>query len=499
MDLNELLEKQKIYNNPDTKIDLIYGGGFSIRDYYMESGNPQLMRGASELLNAAPKTACKEIEALKHGAYFSCGSETFFIVAHGKGAEAASSFERSYTKSTVSAQSVAVSIPSTIGQIMHKDGFKENWKELMSAYDSRRMLVYFEMDSQTGYERCTRCNFRNPIETIPELDLHLCKTCFKKYEEGKKNRNIYQKRCIRYGIVEKIILQEASRDYLGAKTVEDLSDKNGDVALLYADINNLGGAGLVLEGNACRRKEFTEAVSTSVQHALYTAILKGLSISENHHFEIVAVGGDDICILIPGEIGLIVGTLLLEHFDKEWAKNGQGFTELSISAGIAVGNSITPLLYMRDAAEQLVKIAKKKAHKTKNSCLDILSLNNDGQWATRIENKLRNGLIHYESGEKANRTMRPLTAREAREMLNFLDESRKNTSASTLHKIADASMKLGVVEGDLWFDYLVSKQQDDGLISLARLINANNSMYFQTDEGLYSAWHDLAELSNQLS
>ena len=37
---------------------LLYGGAYSIKDYYMESGNPRQMRGASELLNEC--VACIE-------------------------------------------------------------------------------------------------------------------------------------------------------------------------------------------------------------------------------------------------------------------------------------------------------------------------------------------------------------------------------------------------------------------------------------------------------
>jgi len=114
MELAEILANQNIPDLPETKIDLIYGGAFSIRDYYMESGNPQLMRGASELIKRAPDIACEQIKVLADGLYFMCGSESFFIVPHGKGKEAAFSFERSYRESTVSAQAVAVSIPSMV-------------------------------------------------------------------------------------------------------------------------------------------------------------------------------------------------------------------------------------------------------------------------------------------------------------------------------------------------------------------------------------------------
>ncbi len=37
----------------DMQYDLLYGGAYAIKEYYMESGNPRQMRGASELLNGS--------------------------------------------------------------------------------------------------------------------------------------------------------------------------------------------------------------------------------------------------------------------------------------------------------------------------------------------------------------------------------------------------------------------------------------------------------------
>jgi hypothetical protein len=176
---------------------------------------------------------------------------------------------------------------------------------------------------------------------------------------------------------------------------------------------------------------------------------------------------------------------------------------------------------MRDSAEQLLKIAKDKAYsiiKGNNpgkSCLDILSLNSDGQWAARIEQKLRKDLEIYEGDAKAMRTMRPFTVDGARNMLNWLEQA-KSIPSSTIYTISEASMKLGISEGDLGFRYLLSKQEaetqkgdskKDG--ALAALVNAiskshGSNVYMYMEAGdhidkkrMRSPWRDLAELKNQ--
>ncbi|MDR3087513.1 MAG: hypothetical protein LBU45_06130 [Azoarcus sp.] len=498
--LESLLKAQGIATNDESAIDVVYGGAFSIRDYYMESGNPRLMRGASQLLIDAAAEAARHVQALQNGLYFACGAESFFVVLPGEGAAAATAFERLFREHTVTAQAAAVSMQTTVGALRDAKQFGLLWGELNAAFWARRMLLFFPIDAPSGHTRCTRCNFREPIDDIPATDLRLCESCGKKYETGGKIRNQYQRACVAYGMSARI---KGADTFQGGQDTEDLSDGNADIALLYADINNLGGIGKDLQGGAERRKAFTEAVSNAVRNALYSAVLRGLQATTNHHFEIIAAGGDDICVMVPGEIGLLVGTLLLEQFDKEWMKNGQGFPTLTISAGIAVGHYSTPLVYMREAAEQLLSIAKGKAHVAGQGCLDILSLNSDGQWATRIQDKLRKDLRYQEEDKTANRTLRPFSAGEARRMLGWLAQSRDRVPISTIYNIADALMRMGIEEGNLWFRYLLSRQtekedkSENGLKILTESIAADCAMYYAADDTLWSPWRDLAELRNQ--
>ena len=519
------LDKWLVEQADDTPIDIVYGGAYSIKDYYMESGNPRQMRGASQLL----LDAAEEFEKY---CYFACGAESFLIVPRGQGEVIATKLEDTFREKTLTAQAAAVWHKTTVGTLLDADAFGKLWKKLNRKFKERRMLLFqpMELPADTfqyfintfGHFKpyikwykdgrlCSRCNYRKAAYVAQleyEGEFLLCPSCAYKEARGSYLlRTGYRWECMHFN--KSIIWreeEEAEDDLFWPHGAQDLGDHNGDIALLYGDINNLGGAGQCLGGNAEQRKRFCEAVDKTVKEALYAAISKAVVISQKDDlkrgerprakFEIIARGGDDTCVLLPGEVALLAGTLLLEEFDSLWAETG--FSALTISAGIAIGQANTPILYMREAAEQLLKLAKGKAHHENCSCLDILSLNSDGQWATNIEKKLREDLKKTEGGTRAIRTMRPFTVSEARTFLACLQKH--EVSKSTLHNIAEASDRCGIAEGDLWFRYLQSRHGDKAFDSLAMAYKC--AMYYDVagrKDGItkISPWRDLAELQGQ--
>jgi hypothetical protein len=477
--LDELLVKQGLSTAGDTPIDVVYGGAFSIKDYYMESGNPRQMRGASQLLLDAA-------EEFKKYRYFACGAESFLIVPQGKGEEFARRMEKAFREKTLTAQAAAVYRSTTVGALYDAVAFQSLWRGLNEDFYTRRMLLFLPLERHSGKNRCIRCNFRDRLS-----GKELCASCDKKDKRGRDTRNTYKRDCLKRN---NIIFEETE-----FKSAQDYADGHGDIALLYGDINDLGWAGKHLGDDVFRRKLFCETVKSTVEESLYAAIPKAVAVSQNNtksplaKFEIIAVGGDDICVLLPGNVALLAGTLLLEKFDEFWEARPAGLPMLTISAGIAMGQANTPILYMREAAEQLLKTAKNKAYEEKCSCLDILSLNSDGQWATSIKNLRERELVKTEGNATAKLTMRPFTVHTAHDLLRRLCEY--DIHASTLHSIAEASMRCGIAEGDLWFRYMQTRHNDKKLNDLA--LEYNSDMYYEENGVKISPWHDIAELRGQ--
>jgi len=468
---------------PEVSVDVVYGGAFSVKDYYMESGNPRQMRGASQLLMEAA-------EAFAAYTYFACGAEVFLIAPQGAGADLARGLEEVFREKTITGQAAAVWREDIqVKDLLHAERFDALWRGLNDDFYARRMMIFPAVDKPQDNRRCPGCNFR---------DIHtngLCVSCHKRQEKGRGARAGYRQECLDYGKDTLGIALSLDETYEKENSIELLADGSGDFALLYADVNNLGAAGKKLGGNVQRRRAFTRAVQATVKAALYTAALKAVRAGGKMAFEIIAAGGDDICALLPGDIALLAGTLLLEEFDRCWKGHANEYGMLTISAGIAVGQAKTPILYMRETAEQLLKIAKRKAWDRGCSCLDILSLNSDGQWATKIKDKLRADLRFIEENQIANCTMRPYTAGQARKALQWLNH---DIAPSTLHSIAEVLLRCGIAEGNLWFRYLLSRQNDPALANMAKDIAPGCGMFYKGDGGeLISPWLDLAQLRGQ--
>ena len=536
-------------------VDVVYGGAYSISNYYMESGNPRQMRGASQILldliqdssdasskeQTPPRSiydCLSELSLPKDCVYFTSGSEFFAVLPEKQGELFTHSVEKLYRQYAMTVEAAVIYETVSVQDIKDDSSFKQLMQNLNISFTRRRMYKfssesmpdkcafipeqpqkndpkYIELDIPHGNRkrRCERCNTRD-VSYRAKLGevFYLCPSCaHKEFRGAYPMRNTYKIRCAEFGQKIGIILKTPNESLLNdpnwlGSTV-DLADSNGDIALLYADINNLGGAGKDIGGGIRERKLFTEYVTKTIHESLYTALLKAIQyfykkkgVNEcSAQFEIIAAGGDDTCVIVPGEIGLMTGVLFLEEFGQRQQKQERPAClkdKLSISAGIALGHANTPLIYMRGAVEQLLSIAKKKSHQlsTRDSCLDIISLNSDGQWAVQIEDVLRKKLIKIEDAQTANLTLRPFTIQEARKFLEIVQCARnsKNLSASLLHTIAEASDKCGIEEGNLWFRYLLSRKEN------IELTGISYALFERVGDHYISRWRDLDELSGQI-
>jgi hypothetical protein len=650
-------------------VDVVFGGVYSIKSYYMENDNPRQMRGASQwlvdLFNDRPEpppvifgiTIDSTVGELlkKHGGALciSAGATFLGVVPKGCGAEIAQECERLVLNYTVTAQ-VAVIFREieNCSDLLNEERFPHLRELLYIDFERRRFLKfppvkplwddtgnldpllkhrpklgdsYIELyKRKNGQALCDRCRLRE-VEFMAHLknegDFFLCPSCaHKEFRGAFIQRNRFRDDCAEY-VNEKNIIGDgrlvtasmlfentsenatkpAEDNPLWFGTTNDYADKNGDIALLYADINNLGDALRALRKyNIDTQKTVANAVADTLENALETtaenlsysigeyinlhnavtdtvqkSLYYSLAVSVEKlydsqdilfprnwetdygqlpksyptRFEIVAAGGDDICVILPGSVALKAGTLLMEKFEEHWKAQKEQLgidLDLTLSVGLAVGQAQTPINFMHNVAEQLLKIAKQKAHELQTayearkkggekatppqSVLDIQVLNSEAQWATSIKDKLREQLKKTEEPGKtkgkytANLTGRPFSKSESQRLLDLIATAESNIPLSTLHTIAAALKQCGIAEGNLWFDYLVSKQSDKDaengkdkydrtkLGRLAREISPDCKMYYTVSSGalenaseesslgktLVSPWYDLVELRGQI-
>ncbi|MEW6211761.1 MAG: hypothetical protein AB1631_25615 [Acidobacteriota bacterium] len=201
-------------------------------------------------------------------------------------------------------------------------------------------------------------------------------------------------------------------DVVPAQDLSEIADGNGFVGLIYADGNNVGSIIEQME-TAIQYRQFARCLFEANQSAVFCALakvlrphrcepneerpkefLKYLRDEDGkitvHPFEIISIGGDDFMLFVPGdcalEIALQIGSNLEEHFRSKWVyresleRKGRqlkcsqrycpdeyekeaDFTQpaVSLSAGVVIADCHTPVYFMEQLAEQLLKSAKQYA------------------------------------------------------------------------------------------------------------------------------------------
>lgn len=165
------------------------------------------------------------------------------------------------------------------------------------------------------------------------------------------------------------------------------STPEGYIGIIYADSNNV-------EQLIATRQTMRDYASTSyllsdaANHAVFRALAETLKPHAGRHpFEILAIGGDDLLLIVPGnqafDVALAIGYFFEEAMahqlsthpsqpiaDRYHGREGifvQKFQhlhpKLGLSAGVIIAHDTAPLFFLDDLAGELLKSAKKVAQR----------------------------------------------------------------------------------------------------------------------------------------
>lgn len=199
-------------------------------------------------------------------------------------------------------------------------------------------------------------------------------------------------------------LQERSAD--PAKDLADIgaaSTPGRYIGLIYADGNNIGRLMATLATPAAYHA-VSRALSDVAQNAVFAALARHLRpvVARDeetgnrrpvHPFEILAIGGDDLFVIVPGSKAFDVALSIARNFEraltgrfKELERSvglsvqtsqripmryagddatakelGEFLPSVGLSAGVLIAQENTPFFFLRDRVEELLKSAKKRA------------------------------------------------------------------------------------------------------------------------------------------
>ncbi|MFA0735062.1 MAG: hypothetical protein OGMRLDGQ_001562 [Candidatus Fervidibacter sp.] len=224
------------------------------------------------------------------------------------------------------------------------------------------------------HQRCQSCGRRaaNRLDTVVTPNEWLCEVCHQKRQKGRKQRGTFTQQFAEW------FKRHHGQD-IPEKPAEDLDDLGGAerrLAFLYADGNNMGDL-LQRAKTQEQYRDISEALATAVRESLFEALVEAIGkerlASASHlPFEIIAIGGDDVTVIVPAPYGWLLAVKLLQKFEEhtqiQRLHQGMG-TKLTMAAGLVIADVKYPVSFMQRLAEGLLKEAKRSAKEKGEGCL----------------------------------------------------------------------------------------------------------------------------------
>lgn len=248
------------------------------------------------------------------------------------------------------------------------------------------------------------------------------------------------------------------------------SKPEGYIGVIYADGNNMGALLERLHTPEMYR-HFADAVYEATKKAVFQALTNSLhpvridreemrkkrKITrklEIHPFEVLSIGGDDLFLIVPANKALAIGIDIAQRVENTLRddsffriENPDSYkpsqvhrcvlnsdqeqesrlpqSKVSLSVGVLLADAHTPIFFLQDLVEQLLKTAKGKAKRLKKErnyfggTIDFMALKS----VTMLTGKLgqfREDTLRLEDG--SHLTARPYTLQEMRRLIDTVQQ-----------------------------------------------------------------------------
>ncbi len=363
--------------------------------------------------------------------------------------------------------------------------------------------------------RCSSCERRaavvNAIAARGEEPLPLCEPCARKRAHGQliKSGKEAAIQWFNQEFIRQFELKEVqswslefSRLCPDVDRVEPPDDLNeigeaaqpqGFVGVVYADGNNMGALLEELKTPTAYH-DFAEEVYDATKRAVFESLKVNLEKTGSHPFEILSIGGDDFFLIVPAQVALPLACAIASQVESrllackaaelfslkagepgaegyDWGKvqrcQGQSpkaQCKVSLSAGVVIADAHTPIFYLQELAEQLLKSAKRRAKQLKREShyyggtIDFLALKSVTAISGTVE-QFRQATASYSNPER-RLYARPYTIAEMEKMLATIRLlKRHGFPRNQLHRLRQ-SLHQGVMQSTLDYLYFLSRSAE---------------------------------------
>lgn len=487
----------------ELEVCLIKGGTYKIKGYYLEDNELMDIRGASQIITEVQERIVPDY--LRDCVGFDCvlyngGGNLLALVPKDTDPEIGRKMEQEAQRRLVTAQTAYhISMPCKLSSLLGAD-YKRQLSELEQELTARKKAKFlFQPVPVSDMLGQQLLDAEIQADAVLEKPEKYCEACRKRLASYRLKQKLLCGGCLHKVLVGKTAKEtyiEKYRDYLNedkedkkqkqelahlahkVTAVSSLEKLGDDIAVIYADGNNMGG---IIQDftKLTEMMDFSDFVRETMPKIVYGA----MGDTKITRAEIVAMGGDDIFLLVPGQNAVDFAANLIQRYNDAF---GEKFPKANstLSAGICIAKHDTPVKVMLESAEEKLSDAKDLVKKEK--CAGSLSF----QILTTYEN--------YREGEQIG-TLLPYSLEAAKEILSYVKKLKENgnATASQLYNLSEAFHQADLEEeASMFLAYTNSKAQENKRIlppqKLGNFVYQDG--YYRKDGRSYFIWDDLIDL-----
>lgn len=503
-------------------VEVVEGGVFKVKEYYLETSRIGEIRGASVLLDDINRyrytQMFRELGLTPESIVYTGGGHLMAVVPTGKGEKVAEEIERLHREVCLTARAVGVTYEAKASELVDFRRLRRRLDEEMVA---RRSVLVPAWDATEGAidlyhegfslgkniplrlaklrECCESCGIRPAVRVWSYEDeaRPLCASCLRKQLVGQEAKeSVFAREYRRFWQA-----RGERADLRAAREIEEIADDSNEIAVIYADGNNFGP----LFGQ-CKSLAELRFLSQFCENAAYAAVFTALkenqAFFEKRAVEIIALGGDDIFLLVPAQAALSTAIAIGEHFDRVFKNLTDGIANPTLSLGVVIAGAKASVRYLFELAQALLKEAKKRVYAANGNLEGTLDIAVLASYAAYVDNiATYRGETLYKNGAKL--TLRPYAFSEAR---RFIGAVRRLQTASQapgrtwFYGLRQAVEQYGQQVAELFFDYQYARLTDGQRETLKKcwqLLTGQSGdpgMFYERDGLRYCPWLDVVEL-----
>ncbi|NLK98549.1 MAG: hypothetical protein GX272_10810 [Epulopiscium sp.] len=487
--LNKYLKGEKSDTFRDIEIDLVKGSIYKIKKYFLENDKIKDIRGGSviiDYLNTQVTDKVVQDYLIDECKIYSGGGNVFLLTPAGKGEEICRVLEQRYSDIALTVQNAFETYPTNINEFLFN--FNQVSQKLTIKLEERKKAKIYPINPESSITEikindeiihfpqqvqpqsggvCELCQVRDGKYLLNNIDKKIlaCPSCARKNQTGRDKSRFYKE-------YQKVTGKRIIKDI---KSIEDLGDDNKSVAVIYGDGNNMGNVVKNIR-TPFEMSYFSRRTDEITKSCVYHAIEKNMG--EEARFEVIALGGDDIFIIVPANYCLDISKDIVKSFDEAFNH------EITMSVGICIAKFSTPIKNMFAIAQRKLKTAKQyvKAKGLNQGSIDLEVLQGVGiiDW-----NKKRKGLFPT-THEQLSKFV---------EVLNKMKQDKKRIKPAQIYKFRYAAEKMEKEEFKLFYLYQQSRIGNQYSTYIEKIYNVKHFIGLIKEDNIeYSPWDDITIL-----